>query len=75
MTVRGQRHALAALYPGERTPGTDWTGGWMEPRVGLDTEAIGKTLCQGSIPVRPVVQYVDTVLTELPWLLELKMRR
>jgi hypothetical protein len=23
--------------PGERTPGTHWTGGWVGPRAGLDT--------------------------------------
>jgi hypothetical protein len=44
MMVSGQRHAPAALYPGERTPGTHWTGGWVDPRAGLDTEARGKIL-------------------------------
>jgi hypothetical protein len=29
MGVSGQRHALAALYPGERAPGTHCTGGWV----------------------------------------------
>jgi hypothetical protein len=24
------------LYPGERAPGTHWTGGWMGPVGGLD---------------------------------------
>jgi hypothetical protein len=38
MRMSGQRHASAALYPGERTPGTHCTGGWMGPRIGLDTE-------------------------------------
>ena len=33
--MRGQRHALAALYPRER-PGTHCTGGWVGPRAGLD---------------------------------------
>jgi len=33
--VRGQRHALAALYPWER-PGVHCTGGWVGPRAGLD---------------------------------------
>jgi hypothetical protein len=28
--------------PGERTPGTHWTGSWVGPRAGLDTEAPGK---------------------------------
>jgi hypothetical protein len=30
------------LTPGERTPGTHWTGGWVGLRAGLDTEARGK---------------------------------
>jgi hypothetical protein len=34
MGVGGQRHAPAALPPGER-PGTHCTGGWVGPRVGL----------------------------------------
>jgi hypothetical protein len=34
--VRGQRHAPAALYPRER-PGTHCTGGWVDPRTGLDS--------------------------------------
>ena len=33
--VRGQRHALAALYPRER-PGTHCTEGCVGPRAGLD---------------------------------------
>jgi hypothetical protein len=54
--VSGQRHAPAALYPRERTPGTNWTGGWVDFRAGLDTEARGKIPCpcRGSNPVRPV---------------------
>jgi hypothetical protein len=42
--VSGQRHAPATLYPGERTPGTHCTGGWVGPRAGLDTVATGKIL-------------------------------
>jgi hypothetical protein len=30
--------------PGERTPGTHFTGGWVGPRAGLDAEARGKIL-------------------------------
>jgi len=42
--------------PGERTPGTHCTGGWVGPRAGLDTEARGKIrcLCRGSNLGRPV---------------------
>jgi hypothetical protein len=47
--------ALPPPPPGERTPGTQCTGGWVGPRAGLDTEARGKTLCPcpGSNPDRP----------------------
>jgi hypothetical protein len=34
MGVSGQRHAPAALCPGERTPGTHFTGGWVGLRRG-----------------------------------------
>jgi hypothetical protein len=49
-----------ALTPGEKTTGTHWTGGWVGPRAGLDTEDRGKILCpcRGSNPDRPVVQPV-----------------
>jgi hypothetical protein len=49
-----------AFTPGERTPGTHWTGGWVGPTAGLDTEAGGKILCprRESNPDRPVVQPV-----------------
>jgi hypothetical protein len=30
--------------PGERTPGTHCTGGWVGPRAGLDTETRGKII-------------------------------
>jgi hypothetical protein len=44
--------------PGERTPGTYCTGGWVGPRAGLDTEARGKILSPLPVieplsPVRP----------------------
>jgi hypothetical protein len=49
-----------AFTPGERTPCTHCTGGWVGPRAGLDTEARGKIVCphRGSNPDRPVVQPV-----------------
>jgi hypothetical protein len=45
-----------ALPPGERTPGTHYTGGWVGPRAGLDAGARRKILCLcwGSNPSRPV---------------------
>jgi hypothetical protein len=46
--------------PWERTLGTHWTGGWVGPRAGLDTEARGNILwrCRWSNPDRPVVHSV-----------------
>jgi hypothetical protein len=35
---------LQRFTPGERTPGTHCTGGWVGPRAGLDTEVRGKIL-------------------------------
>jgi hypothetical protein len=55
--------------PGDRTPGTHWTGGWVGPRAGLDTPARGKILylCRGSNLDRLVVQPVGRhYTTELP---------
>jgi hypothetical protein len=37
-------HALTALYPRERTPGTHCTGGWVGPRAGMGTEVRVKNL-------------------------------
>jgi hypothetical protein len=64
--VSGQRHAPAALCPGERTPGTHCTEGWVFPRAGLDTEARGKFLypCRGSNLDRLVVEPVASHYTD-----------
>jgi hypothetical protein len=32
------------ISPGDGIPSTHWTGGWVGPRAGLDTEARGKIL-------------------------------
>jgi hypothetical protein len=42
--MSGQRHAPAALCPGEMIPGTHCAGGWVGPTAGLDTEVKGKIL-------------------------------
>jgi hypothetical protein len=54
--LSGQRRAPAAFHPREWTPGARWTGGWVGPTAGLDTEARGKILClcRGSNSGRPV---------------------
>jgi hypothetical protein len=36
--------ALPRFIPGERTPGNLWTGGWVGPRAGLNSEVRGKIL-------------------------------
>jgi hypothetical protein len=43
------------FYPRGKDPGTHWTGGWVGPRAGLDTEVGGKILCprRGSKPRSP----------------------
>jgi hypothetical protein len=43
---------------GETTLGTHWTGGWVDPRAGMNTADRGKILCpcRESNPDRPVVQ-------------------
>jgi hypothetical protein len=39
----GRLHVPAALWPGERTPDTHCTGGWVGLRAGLDIEVRGKS--------------------------------
>jgi hypothetical protein len=46
--------------PGERTPGTHCTGGWVGPRAGLDSEGRGKILW----PL-PGIEHVDSILLQL----------
>jgi hypothetical protein len=58
--------------PGERTPGTNCTGGWMGPRAGLDTEVRGKILCPCrrsnlDLPVvQPVVRHCTSWANPVP---------
>jgi hypothetical protein len=42
--VSCQLHAPAALPPGERSAGTNSSGGWVDPRAGLDDVEILLTL-------------------------------
>jgi hypothetical protein len=67
MGVSGQRASRQQLRfsPGEITPGTHCTGGWVGP-TGMDTEATEKSfsLCRGSNLDRPIFEPV--VKTELP---------
>jgi hypothetical protein len=43
--VSGLRHAPAAFYPRETSPGKQWIWGWVGLRAGLNIEARRKTLC------------------------------
>ena len=36
MEVSGQLHDLAALPPGKRAPGAHRTGGYEDPKAGMD---------------------------------------
>jgi hypothetical protein len=40
--------------PGERTPDTHYTGGWVRPRAGPDAGAGGNILCGESKPSHAV---------------------
>jgi hypothetical protein len=55
--VSGQRQASAALYPGEKTPGTHCTGGWMELRAGLK-ERLQEKFFPSAGDRTPLVQFV-----------------
>jgi hypothetical protein len=53
MEVSCHRHAPAALYLREQTPGTDWKGGCVDLRAAPVTEARIFCLCQESNTGRP----------------------
>jgi hypothetical protein len=78
-TTRGERIELLLIYvtsmsvtptshftPGERTPGTHCTGGWVSLKAGLDTEVREKILfmCWGSNHGRPIVQFLVVPYTD-----------
>jgi hypothetical protein len=58
MGVSGQRHAPAELYPGERTPGTHWTGGWVGPTEPVWTQSQEEKSFASAVDRTPVVQSV-----------------
>jgi hypothetical protein len=42
------------LYPGERAPGTNWIGGWVGTRTGLDDVEKRKFLPPLELELRPL---------------------
>jgi hypothetical protein len=66
LTSALDRVEWSASRPGERTPGTHWTGGWVGPRAGPATEISAKILCpcRGQNLDRPVVQAVARRCTD-----------
>jgi anti-sigma factor RsiW len=55
--MSGQRHAPAALYPWEWTPGAHWIGGWVGPRV-VSTQRLEEKSFASAMDGSPVVQSV-----------------
>jgi hypothetical protein len=62
-----------AFTPGEKIPGTHWTGGWVGPRAGLNIEATRKILCPrresnpDSLVVQPVVRHYTARANPAQW--------
>jgi hypothetical protein len=52
--------------PREKTPGTHWIGGWVDPRAGLDMVSKRKipSTCQESNPNHPIVQPIASCYTD-----------
>jgi len=55
------------FIPGQRIPGTDWIGGWVGPRAGLNVVARRKypSSCWKSNFGRPVRSLLFILLTDL----------
>jgi hypothetical protein len=52
LEVSGQFHAPAALPSKKEPPGIHWTGGWVDPRGGLDDSEKGKFLTLPGLELR-----------------------
>jgi hypothetical protein len=72
MEVSGQLHALAALPPRDKAPGTHWIGGWLGSRAVLD--AVVKRKIPSPRPesnprtsiIQPVAQRYEKILLHCP---------
>jgi hypothetical protein len=40
--------------PGERTPGTHWIGGWVDPRAGMEDVEKRNILTLSGLELRPI---------------------
>ena len=76
MGVSGQQHAPAALFPRERHC-TDFTGGWVGPRAGLD--GCGKSRPRGfRSPYRQARSeslYRLSYRAPQPWILAIRIKK
>jgi hypothetical protein len=52
LELSGQLHTSAAFTLGERAPGTDWIGCWVDPRTGLDYTKKWKFLTLSGLELR-----------------------
>jgi hypothetical protein len=70
MEVSNQLHALAALPPRERAPGTNWIGDWVGSRTVLDAVVKRKvpSLLRESKPRTPTVQPVAQRCTDYAYI-------
>jgi hypothetical protein len=66
--VSGQLHSPVALPPGERAPGTDWIGGWVDPRASLDDLEKRKFLTLPGLELQPVASRYTDYATPAPTL-------
>jgi hypothetical protein len=60
--VCDQRHAPAALYPRE----DPWTGGWVGPRAGLDTETRGELATPALAVVIMLIVFISEISSNNP---------
>jgi hypothetical protein len=69
MKLSGKLHAPTALPPRERALGTNWIGGWVGSKAGLDTRKIPSSRWDSSRDypnVQPVVsRYTDWAIPAL----------
>jgi len=59
MDVSGELHTPVVLSSGGESPYTNWIGGWVDPRAGLDAVAKRKNPTIAPVGNRtPIVQHI-----------------